>query len=98
MSVSEYNNILYRDLMLKIEGHKIRQKERERHYRSIAFSAYIAPHLDRKKLNNISEEKFWPIDSLDKNAKPQKKISDEKRAAIRKALQEEAKNNIETHG
>lgn len=84
MSVREYNNMLYRDFILKMQGYKERQEYEEEISRTIAFSAYIAPHLNVKKMaKNI--EKFWPM----KKGGDTKKISDARRKAIQKALRED---------
>ena len=88
MSCKEYDNITYKDLMLKIKGHKMRQREREKHLRTIAFSAYISPHVPYKSLIK-DVEKFWPITDEDAKKADRKKITEAKRTAIREALKKE---------
>lgn len=88
MSVYEYHTILYPDLLFKIEGFRQRMKHEEEIQRNIAYSAYIAPHLNPKKLAKTIDA-FWPMD--DGKQKNTKKISDDRRAAIKAALQEMAK-------
>ena len=85
MSVYEYHTILYPDLLFKIEGFRQKLKNEEEIQRNVAFAAYIAPHLNPKKLAKTIDA-FWPMD--DGKAKSSKKISEERRAAIKAALQE----------
>lgn len=60
MSVKEYNEILYPDLLLKIEGFQNRREYDEKMLRKIGFSAYIAPNLDPKRMSK-SESTYWPM-------------------------------------
>lgn len=85
MSAQEFDNMLYRDFILKMEGFKQRQEYEENIYRTVAFSAYIAPHLNPKKLA-VNIDKFWP---MKKAGADTKKVSDAKRRAIRLALQQD---------
>lgn len=86
MGVYEYNTILYHELMLKMEGFDQRLQNEEDIYRTVAFSAYIGSHLNPKKLpKNVKE--FWPL----KRDVATKKVTDEKRAAMREALKRMAK-------
>lgn len=90
MSVQEYDTILYCDLILKIEGFADKMQSEEELIRNVAYSAYIAPHIDRRKMaKNI--EAFWSI----KKKGDTKKVSDAKREAIRLELK---RINLEKHG
>lgn len=85
MSHKEYDTILYCDLVLKLEGYKDRLLHEEKIQRLVAYSSYIAPHLNPKKMaTNIG--KFWHIEEVGKA--DGKKVSDEKRAAIKQAIAE----------
>lgn len=85
MSPKEYDTILYRDLMLKMQGFKDRLNYEEDITRRLAFTVYRAPHLNPKKLAK-SIDAFWPKPGSEKNT-DNKKISDAKRQAVREELQ-----------
>lgn len=80
MTPQEYDTILYRDLVPKLEGFKERLEYGETINRKVAYSSYIGPHLNPKRIPEI--DKFWPIgDSKNKKGKNQVSLA-EKRAAI----------------
>lgn len=85
MSPKEYDVILYRDLMFKMDGFKDRLNFEEEVIRRLAYTTYRAPHLNPKKLaNNI--DAFWPKPG-GTGKSDNKKISDAKRKAVREELQ-----------
>lgn len=83
MDVREYDNILYRDLMAKLEGFKDRLDYEESIYRKIAQSAFIGPHLKGATASKTFEE-FWP----GKKKGDHKKVTNERRRAIKEALKQ----------
>lgn len=92
MSPAEYDNILYRDLVLKLEGFKERLLREEFIFRKVAYSAYLGPSVDAKDPSKKNIDKFWPIDIVDETKKRKEAITPEKRAAIREALKEMNEN------
>lgn len=85
MTLKEYDIILYRDLIFKMNGFKMKLDYEEEIFRNMAYSSYIAPHLNPKKMaKNI--DKFWPMNTGNGEKTPNKKVSDEKRKAIQEAL------------
>lgn len=87
MTPSEYDNILYRDLVLKLEGFKDRLDSEELILRRVAYSAYLGPSVDAKDPTKKNIDKFWPV-SIKGGKKSKENITPEKRAAIREALKE----------
>src|SRR5690606_37179058 len=91
MGIREYYDMLYPDLLLKMEGFSDRLKREEYLLRKVGFSAYIGAHLDPKKMAK-SEDKYWPMDKGDGNPK-EKMVTDEKRRRIRAMIQKERERN-----
>lgn len=60
MSVKEYNEILYPDLLAKIEGFQNRRQIEEDMLRRVGFSAQIGSHLD-PKLMPKTKQAYWPM-------------------------------------
>lgn len=89
MTPKEYNEILYCDLMLKIEGFQNRRRDDEYRLRKVGFSAYVAPHLNPKKMAK-KEDAYWPIDT---NKAGEKAVGDDKRARIAAALKKQREKN-----
>lgn len=89
MGAKEYDCISYYNLLFKIEGFQARLEYELNITRQHAFSSYIAPHLDPKKLRNVTIDKFWPTGK--QAAGDTKKIPDAKRERIAKALKANAK-------
>lgn len=87
MSVHEYNNITYYDLMRKVSGFndKVRSDLVLKRYQ--LWITYISPHLDPKKMAKSIDELMPLPDSDGKDHKPKKKIDDDKRARVRAYLQ-----------
>lgn len=85
MPPEEYDNILYRDLIFKMEGFKDKLDYEEEIFRNMAYSSYIAPNLNPKKMAK-SIDKFWPMRG--KGGTDNKKVTNSKRDAIRAALNE----------
>lgn len=83
----EYDTILYKDLVLKMEGYKDRLDYGEAISRKVAYSSYIGPHLNPKKIPKI--DKFWPIGDEKKDGAGVSLA--QKREAIKEFLQ--AQNN-----
>lgn len=90
MGSVEYDNILYCDLLLKVEGFAKRMDHEENMVRTAAFSSYIAPHLNVKKMAKTLEA-FWPM----KKGTDTKKVSDARREAIKLELQ---RRKLENNG
>lgn len=84
MSPKEYDTILYRDLLMKLDGFKDRLEYEENLTRRAAFAAYLAPHLNPKKLAKKLDD-FWPLNG---KGDVKKVTMAEKRKAIREALKE----------
>ena len=84
MTLSEYNNTTYSDLMRKIDGFNERLKTNLSLKRHHAWITYISPHLDPKKMSKSIDE-FWP--QSPENATSSKKIDDEKRQRIKAFLE-----------
>lgn len=84
MTLSEYNNTTYSDLMRKVEGFNERLKTNLSIKRHLAWITYISPHLDPKKMSKTIDE-FWP--QSPENRKPSKKIDDAKRQRIKAFLE-----------
>lgn len=82
MSEREYECISYYSLLFKIEGFQNKLEYDLNIQRQAAFAGYIAPHLDPKKLRNITIDKFWPMPGSGAGKTDNKKISDEKRSRI----------------
>lgn len=82
MSIDEYNNITYADLMRKIDGFNKRVKANISMQRHLTWTTYIAPHLDPKKMAKSIDD-FWPLEEK----REVKKIDDSKRERIRLYLQ-----------
>lgn len=91
MAPHEYDNILYPDLLLKLEGFADRLDYELDLVRNSAFSAYISGNLDPKKMAK-SVDAFWPKGP---KAAPEKRIDDQKRmrlgAALKKYREQHAK-------
>lgn len=81
MSPHEYDNILYTDLLIKIEGFNERLDYELDLVRNSAFASYISGNLDPKKMAKTVDS-FWPKDK--KGAGP--KVTDKKRARLAEAL------------
>lgn len=62
MQPKEFDCITAYDLDLKLEGFYESFKSRREMDRFMAFSAYIAPCLDRKEVAKVTIEKFLPLD------------------------------------
>lgn len=92
MTPAEYDNILYRDLIIKLEGFKDRLDREELIFRKVAYSAYLGPSVDGKDPSKKNIEKFWPMEILDETKKRKEALSKEKREAIREALKEMNEN------
>lgn len=90
MTPKEYDCILYTDLIAKMDGFRERLIHEENIMRNVAFSAYIAPHLNPKKMAKKIDT-FWPMSGGNTNTK---KVTDEKRARLKAFLQKQ--NNGKT--
>lgn len=82
MTPREYDCILYVDLIAKMEGFNDRMRWEEGIMRKVAFSAYVAPHVNPKKMPRKIET-FWPMSGGNTNTK---KITDERRERLKLAL------------
>lgn len=88
MAPAEYDNILYRDLMYKLEGFKNRIDMQELLLRQVAYSAYISDNVPAKHPTKKDIQKFWPVDeALTKDAEAGRaKISKASRALLKEAV------------
>lgn len=77
MSVREYDDILYPDLLLKIEGFRKRRDEDLRILRRIGYSALKGSHLEPKSMPK-SEKEYFPLTTDKKDE--QYKFQDKKEA------------------
>lgn len=62
MSSKEFDCITFYDLDLKIEGFLNNERRQSEEGRFKAYTAYIAPHLDPKKLKGLTPQKFMPFE------------------------------------
>lgn len=91
MSLSDYNNITYSDLMLKIDGFNSRRKQDEYWYRKIAFSSYISGSIQLKQ-KDLDIDKFWAIDDKEEKKVEQGDSLTEKRKRMQEALKKRKEN------
>lgn len=70
MTVKEYNEILYPDLILKIKGYQRKRDEDHRILRRIGFSALKGSHYDPKSLPK-TEREYWRLTTDTKEEKYQ---------------------------
>lgn len=84
MGSEEYYSMLYPDLLLKIEGYDMRRQQDERIMRKVAYSAYVAPHVDPKDKAK-TEQSFWPMASDKETNEPK---FDDKKEAFKDLLKE----------
>jgi len=82
MSVHEYNNITYADLMYKVNGFNSRVRTNIVLKRYQLWVTYISPHLDPKKMAKTIDELMPLPDDNDRDNKPKRKVSDEKRKRL----------------
>lgn len=68
MSPRDYDCITYYDLMNKIQGFKMLQDRQESFFRKLGWTAYIAPHLDPKKMDK-NPNQYWPTNGVKKKKK-----------------------------
>lgn len=78
MSLRDYNNITYSDLMIKIDGFQDREQYTESMFRRVGYSARIAPHVHPKDTPK-TEAKYWPMKG-DKVAKETYSFQEKKEA------------------
>jgi len=91
MSIGDYNNITYFDLMLKIDGFNSRRKHDEAWARKIAYSSYISNNIQLKQ-KDLDIDKFWPLDDAVKGSKEQGESLSEKRKRMQEALKKRKQN------
>ncbi|NGM63508.1 hypothetical protein G5B30_16485 [Sphingobacterium sp. SGG-5] len=82
MDIGVYYNMLYPDLLLKIEGYQSRRKHEEYMWRKIGFSALTSGGLAPK---GLTEEKYWPIDKDKTSGVPE---FDNKKEAFKELLKQ----------
>ena len=82
MTPHEYDNILYPDLLIKMEGFNERLEYELDLVRNSAFSSYISGNLDPKKMAK-SVDAFWP---KSKKVLTDKKVTAPKRNRLAQAI------------
>lgn len=84
LRLQEFWDMPFCEFRIKSFAYQRMQKERLRHTRIIAYSAQIGSHLDPKKLNGMTIDKFMPIDGDKKKSR----VSPEMRELFRKRMDE----------
>lgn len=84
MTVSEYNRITYRDLMLKIDGFQDREQYTESMFRMVGFSAQTGSHV-RPKDQPKTLNAYWPM-RADEAVKKEAYSFGDKKEAFRELL------------
>lgn len=86
MSISEYNNILYCDLLIKIKGYRAKLLNEERMMRKVGFSALISASVAGAKELPKTESEYWPVDG-DKDYKEEREEYErDKKEALKNTL------------
>lgn len=83
MTLHEYNNITYSDLIRKIDGFNERVRTNVALKRYQLWVTYIAPHLDPKKMAKTIDD-LMPMPGEDNQ--PKQKVDEAKRNRLRAYL------------